>query len=212
MGKFYSTKVIELGSTAFRQPGAKSHCSKVHGYQLKAKLWFSADVLNECNWVFDFSDLKELKENLQKTFDHKLVISKDDPAKSAFKELERYGAVDLVVFENGVGIERFAEYVFNAADSYVKYKTSGRVWCERVEVFEHELNSAIYEKDNITNKLSILQQEPENTLKLLNEVDPVPVAAQAQQPAHQENKYAAPVGNRVTSGWSNPFGGTSWGA
>ena len=31
-----------------------------------------------------------------------------------------------------------------------------------------------------------------------------------QQPVQQPST-AAPVGNKVTSGWSNPFGGTSWG-
>ena len=31
-----------------------------------------------------------------------------------------------------------------------------------------------------------------------------------QQPA-QKGPTPAPVGNKVTSGWSNPFGGTSWG-
>jgi 6-pyruvoyltetrahydropterin/6-carboxytetrahydropterin synthase len=207
MSKFYSTKVIELGSTAFRQPGAKSHCSKVHGYQLKAKLWFAANELNECNWVFDFADLKELKATLQKTFDHKLVITKDDPAKSAFRELERYGAVDIVVMENGVGIEKFAEFVLNVADNYVRFKTGNRVWCEKVEVFEHDLNSAIYEKIPNGEYKAVT-----NDTVLLNEVQKeVTTLPTITQPQEVNNPHAAPVGNKVTSGWSNPFGGTSWG-
>jgi 6-pyruvoyltetrahydropterin/6-carboxytetrahydropterin synthase len=205
MTRHYSTKVIELGSTAFRQPNAKSHCSKVHGYQLKAKLWFGANELNECNWVFDFSDLKELKESLQKTFDHKLIISKDDPAKSAFRELERYGAVDIVVFDEGVGIEKFAEFVFNSADSYVKFKTSGRVWCEKVEVFEHDLNSAIYEKE-VTKSFNLKQDITPTKIDLNSFIEPT-------QPLQTGvNNNAAPVGNNRSTGWSNPFGGTSWGS
>ena len=33
-----SSKLIELGSTAFRQPRADSHCRYIHGYQLKAEV------------------------------------------------------------------------------------------------------------------------------------------------------------------------------
>ncbi len=200
MGKFYSTKVIELGSTAFRQPKAESHCKFIHGYQLKAKIWFSCNELDENNWVFDFGGLKELKEDLKKTFDHKCVIAKDDPAKSAFKELERYNAVDLLIMD-GVGIEKFSQFVFEKADVFVKYKTGNRVWVERVEVFEHEENSAIYEKINT---------EVSKEKATVTEIAAQPVQVKLEAP-NQEAIKPANFGNNVTSGWSNPFGGTSWG-
>ena len=44
---FESTKVIDLGSCAFRQPQAESHCKFIHGYRLKAKFWFTADKLDK---------------------------------------------------------------------------------------------------------------------------------------------------------------------
>ena len=47
--------------------------------------------------------------------------------------------------EDGVGIEKFAEYCFKTADKYVKEITNNRCFATRVEVFEHEKNSAIYE-------------------------------------------------------------------
>ena len=63
---FVSTKIIELGSCAFRQWRAThSHCSKLHGYQLKAKFWFSGSSLDDKNWIVDFGGLKDLKSKLQ---------------------------------------------------------------------------------------------------------------------------------------------------
>jgi len=205
MGRYFSTKVIELGSSAFRQPKAESHCKFIHGYQLKAKIWFSCNQLDGNNWVFDFGGLKELKEKLQNQFDHKCLITKDDPAKHVFKELERYGAIDLVVMD-GVGIEKFAEYVFNEADTFVKYKSNNRVWVEKVEVFEHESNSAIYSKDSEVLK--------ESETKMFT--DAAIVSLKDFIKPKQIEEYSSPskpaqVGNTVTSGWSNPFGGTNWG-
>ena len=68
---YQSTKIIELGSCAFRQWRAThSHCRFLHGYQLKAKLWFSGSSLDEKNWIVDFGGLKELKAKLQQVFDN----------------------------------------------------------------------------------------------------------------------------------------------
>jgi 6-pyruvoyltetrahydropterin/6-carboxytetrahydropterin synthase len=47
---------------------------------------------------------------------------------------------------DGVGIEKFANFCFEVADDYIKESTYGRCWVQKVEVWEHEGNSAIYEK------------------------------------------------------------------
>lgn len=214
MGKFVSTKLIELGSTAFRQPFAESHCKFVHGYQLKAKVWLACNELDANNWVFDFGNFKEVKDTLEKTFDHKLIISKNDPAKTVFRELERYGAVELVVMD-GVGIEKFAEHVFSVVDTYVKFSTNNRVWCEKVEVFEHEKNSAIYERQKNVSKEEIAPVTEEKKAEEPKPEEPKP--APLHNPVStvapgSQNSNAAAFGNKVTTGWSNPFAGTSWGA
>jgi len=141
----YSTKTIELGSCAFRQPQATSHCRFIHGYQLKAKFWFAAKTLDENNWVVDFGNFKEFKIFLKKQFDHTTCISKYDPHADMFLELEKAGVCDLRIME-GVGIERFAEYCHDQADNYVSMITKHRCRCVKVEVFEHQDNSAIYQK------------------------------------------------------------------
>lgn len=146
MGKFYSTKVIPLGSCAFRQPHAKSHCRFIHGYRLQAKFWFGCNELDQNNWVVDFGGLKDLKRDLENTFDHKTVVWGKDPDLDTFYLLESKGMIELVVLHSGVGIEKFAELCCDLADSHVRAMTNNRCWCEKVEVWEHEQNSAIYEK------------------------------------------------------------------
>ena len=58
----YSTKTYghEEGlSAVFRQPNAThSHCSLLHGYSLGFRLVFSAEVLDDKNWVVDFGGLR----------------------------------------------------------------------------------------------------------------------------------------------------------
>lgn len=147
---FSSTKIIELGSCAFRQPQAKSHCKFVHGYRLVGKFWFSANELDENNWVVDFGGLKSLKSKLEEHFDHTTVLADNDPALDSFKKLHEDGIVDLRVMHGGVGIEKFAEHCFKVANEHVIQSTDGRCWCKKVEVFEHEKNSAIYEVEDTT--------------------------------------------------------------
>jgi len=142
---FSSTKIIELGSCAFRQPKAKSHCRFVHGYRLIGKFWFGANKLDDNNWVVDFGGLKPLKKQLEDQFDHTTVIAIDDPAMESFVKLKEDGVVDLRIMTYGVGIEQFAKYCHDLADKHVKGLTDNRCFCYKTEVFEHEKNSAIYE-------------------------------------------------------------------
>ena len=145
MGTHTSTKIIELGSCAFRQWRAKhSHCSKIHGYQLKAKFWFGCSELDEKNWAVDFGGLKGLKKILQDQFDHTLCIAADDPLRGMFEELNTAEGCDLRVMKEGVGIEKTAEWCFNAAKNFLADNYGDRCWIEKVEVWEHSENSATY--------------------------------------------------------------------
>lgn len=143
---YTSTKVIELGSCAFRQWRAThSHCSKMHGYQLTAKFWFGCSQLDDKNWAVDFGGLKGLKEILQHQFDHTTCVAADDPQLHLFLQLHEAGALDIRIMQKGVGIERVAEFCFHAASAYIKEQYGDRCWVQRVEVFEHANNSACYQ-------------------------------------------------------------------
>lgn len=203
---FESTKVIDLGSCAFRQWRADhSHCKFIHGYRLVAKFWFCCSELDNKNWVVDFGGLKELKAALEKQFDHTLCVAADDPQLNIFKQLHELGACDLRIMPNGVGIERTAEWCFNTADEIIRTQTNNRCWVNKVEVWEHEKNSALFVKNSSCCKDKLKRQEPSNTS---HQQEP----AAAQQAVQHNEPIPARIGNQVTTGWSNPFGGTSWGA
>jgi|TARA_B100000282_G_scaffold291868_1_gene264734 6-pyruvoyltetrahydropterin/6-carboxytetrahydropterin synthase len=147
MGKYYSTKTYghNIGlSACFRQPNAHSHCKFLHGYSLQFKFVFSCDSLDERNWVVDFGGLKPLKAWLENTFDHKVVLDKEDPHMDAFVELQSKGLAELTLL-NGVGVEKFAEHAFNFANNLVKEMTNNRCYVVSCECAEHGANSAIYE-------------------------------------------------------------------
>jgi 6-pyruvoyltetrahydropterin/6-carboxytetrahydropterin synthase len=140
---YQSTKIIELGSCAFRQWRAtNTHCCKVHGYQLNAKFWFEGE-LDYRNWVVNFGGLKELKAELQHQFDHTLCIASSDPLLETFKELHEKGGCELRVMEE-VGIEMTAKFCFDLANEHVREITNNRCKVVKVEVWEHGANSAIY--------------------------------------------------------------------
>ena len=110
-----------------------------------AKFWFDCTELDHRNWCVNFGGLKELKQILQKQFDHTLVLAVDDPLLTHFQELHKQGGCDLRVMD-GVGIEKTAEWCFKIANLFLRSndETYKRCWVSKVEVWEHEQNSAIY--------------------------------------------------------------------
>jgi len=144
----YSTKRYghDIGlSAVFRQPKADhSHCHLLHGYSLAFTFTFACRELDEKNWVVDFGGLKQLKNWLEDSFDHKVVVDSADPKIDILYMLEQQGLAELTVMD-GVGAEKFAQHAYDFADNLVVEMTNGRCWCVKVEVAEHGSNSAIYE-------------------------------------------------------------------
>jgi 6-pyruvoyltetrahydropterin/6-carboxytetrahydropterin synthase len=148
---FRSTKTFghELGlSAAFRQWKAESHCRLIHGYALAVRLEFEADELDVRNWVVDFGSLKSLKQILQDTFDHTLLVAEDDPKLAIFKQLDEWHGVARVVVVPATGCEKFAEMIYECVECWLAdngYAPRCRI--ASVEVMEHGANSAIFTKD-----------------------------------------------------------------
>lgn len=206
--KYCSTKILDLGSCAFRQWRADhSHCHYVHGYRLQAKFWFECKELDDKNWVVDFGGLKELKAALEKQFDHTLCVAADDPLLDLFKQLHDKGGCDLRIMPEGVGIERTAEWCFRVADTIIRKQTQDRCWVAKVEVWEHEKNSAV------VSECCCLKKKVEPTAIDSASNYSAPIASSTATTGNSEavQQGGAPVGNKVTRGWSNPFAGTSWG-
>lgn len=144
---YRSTKTYghELGlSACFRQWRADSHCNMLHGYALSFELVFEAVELDDRNWVIDFGGLKAVKEFLQVTFDHKLVVAEDDPELGLLFQLHDRKLADVAVMPN-VGCEAFAKHVAEFVDNWLHdIGETGRVRLLSVECREHGANSALW--------------------------------------------------------------------
>ena len=209
---YTSSKVIELGSAAFRQPNASSHCKYLHGYQLKADLTFGCNKLDDNNWVFDFGGLKELKSIFNNQFDHTTVISGSDPELDTFKDLNNKGIIQLRIMDGGVGIEKFAEWVFKTADTYVEEASEGRVWVENVTVYEHNTNYASVSKQLQKSTLFVDEEGTKTYVEVEDKESTETEQIEDKSETSEHNPRAARVGPDVRQGnFSDPFAGTSWG-
>lgn len=150
---YRSTKTYghNLGLTAcFRQHRTESHCKFLHGYALAFHFTFEALQLDQNGWVVDFGSLKPLKVLLEETFDHKLIVSKDDPLKLTLEALANDGLADVLVLPGGVGCEAFARLAWGFANSVIhKMGLSQRIAVVSCECREHGANSAIYVANEI---------------------------------------------------------------
>jgi|TARA_R100000541_G_scaffold753_1_gene4302 6-pyruvoyltetrahydropterin/6-carboxytetrahydropterin synthase len=150
--KYKSTKVFDGFSCCFRQWKAKNtHCRFLHGYGVSFKVTFEGD-LDHRNWVWDFGGMKRAKtliDDMQpKTwmdymFDHTVIIASDDPHVEEFKIMDQAGVAQVRIVD-ATGAEKFAEFLFNKLNNFVKEETNKRVKVTQVEFMEHGKNSAMY--------------------------------------------------------------------
>ena len=149
---FVSTKVFDGFSCCFRQWKAKpTHCQYLHGYGVSFKVWFEGQ-LDERNWVWDFGGMKRAKtliDDMQPKawmdymFAHTVIVANDDPMLNYFNNLDDYGVIQLRIVP-ATGAEKFAEFIYNKLNKFVKEETNNRVRVQKVEFREHNKNSAIY--------------------------------------------------------------------
>jgi 6-pyruvoyltetrahydropterin/6-carboxytetrahydropterin synthase len=146
---YQSTKTYghNLGlSVAFRQWKAESHCRHLHGYSLEVKLTFESKTLDINNWCVDYGGLKEVKQFLVDSFDHKTLVATDDPYIDKFEELHELEVIDMVTCPS-TGCEAFAKIIYDFVEDWLTRKSKfSHARISSVEVREHGANSAIYSK------------------------------------------------------------------
>ncbi|MDI1328250.1 MAG: 6-carboxytetrahydropterin synthase [Brevundimonas sp.] len=143
-----STKIYgaERGlSCAYRQWAAQSHCAMLHGYSLGFRFTFAAEQLDGRGWVIDFGKdgFGPIREWLHQTFDHTLLVARDDPERQEFIHLRDRGLADIRILP-GVSCEQIAAWVGEQTGPGVRERTDGRCWIDEVECFEHGANSAVW--------------------------------------------------------------------
>ena len=152
MGKFQSSKVFDGFSTVFRQWRAKNtHCRFVHGYGISFKVYFEGE-LDDRNWVWDFGGMKRAKTLIDGKqpkawmdymFDHTMIIAEDDPEVQAIKQMDMVGVAQVRIIP-ATGAEKFAEYIYDKLNEFVKTETDNRVRVIKVKFMEHGKNAAYY--------------------------------------------------------------------
>lgn len=152
MSTFQSTKLFDGYSTCFRQWKAEgTHCKFLHGYAVSFRVWFEGQ-LDERNWVWDFGGMKRAKNTIEGKspkqyfewlLDHTTIIAEEDPHLDLFKQMNEDGIIQLRILP-AVGCERFAEFLYYKINDFLAVETNGRVRAVKVEVYEHEKNSAAY--------------------------------------------------------------------
>jgi len=155
MGKFQSSKVFDGFSTVFRQWRAKTtHCQYVHGYGISFKVYFEGE-LDDRNWVWDFGGMKRAKTLIDGRqpkawmdymFDHTMIMAEDDPKLPAFQQMDAAGVAQVRIIPS-TGAEKFAEYIYNKLNEFVKTETDNRVRVIKVKFMEHGKNAAYYVED-----------------------------------------------------------------
>lgn len=158
-GKFTSTKTyIQAFPVAYRQWRADRKsgktsglytqdeipgCNAIHGYALSMHFEFTAEELDQRNWVMDFGGLRELKDMLDKYFDHTLLVAEDDPDKDVLLDLHQRGLAKVTMVER-TGCEGIADWLYEYINTiFLKdYGEQDRIWCTKVEVRETEKNMA----------------------------------------------------------------------
>lgn len=155
---YISTKKFDNFSVALRQHKAKhSHCQLLHGYAFKIKVWFASNEseidkqLDDMNWLVDFGSFKSkpngngLRDWLNYMFDHTLLIEKDDPYLEVFQQLEQFNVCKLIILDK-MGAESIAKLVYDKFNEVFSNIDANRCKVIKVEVFENENNSGIFEK------------------------------------------------------------------
>jgi 6-pyruvoyltetrahydropterin/6-carboxytetrahydropterin synthase len=131
-------------SCTFRQWRAESHCRLLHGYALAFTFTFGSDELDVRNWVVDFGSMKSLKGELERQFDHVLLVAEDDPKIDILTMLEQEGVARVNVVPAS-GCEAIAAMIWELGDGWLQsngYKP--RVQLLSVKVEEHGANFAEY--------------------------------------------------------------------
>ncbi len=117
-------KDYELAAAHFIR-GHTGGCQHLHGHNYRVRVHVSAEQLDALGMVLDFADLKAAMAEVLDPFDHRVIN-------------------DVPPFDvRNTTAELLAEYVF---EEMARRLDDSRVRVSRVEVWENDRSSAIYER------------------------------------------------------------------
>ena len=120
---------------AHRQPTHDGHCRWVHGHGWKFEVEFSCTQRDTNGFVVDFGKLKFIRNMFDEMFDHTLVLSKNDPERNFFEEMQKKDLAKITWVDD-VSAEGLALFLVDVVNEAVNEATNGRVQASRVRVYE----------------------------------------------------------------------------
>lgn len=137
------TKSYKDLPAAHRQPNHRGHCRWIHGHDWAFDITFGCDKLDDCGFVIDLGALGHVRDFLNETFDHTLLVNEDD--KMIQDSILLQEIAKLVVVPN-CGMEGLAQFVFERIQKSIggwqmQYRGLRVI---AVTCFEDSKNSATY--------------------------------------------------------------------
>jgi 6-pyruvoyltetrahydropterin/6-carboxytetrahydropterin synthase len=129
-----------------------THCKYLHGYAVSFRVWFEGE-LDERNWVFDFGGMKRAKTKIGGMalkngwiicIDHTTIIAEDDPTYLDVSRITRLRSYPITNNYLKQDVRDLPNIFYHKINDFLAEETNGRVKATKVEVYEHERNSASY--------------------------------------------------------------------
>lgn len=113
-------------------------CSLVHGYAISFVCTFQSNSLSDEGFVTDFGNLHAVRHYLHQMYDHKIVLSYNDPYLHEFEKLESQGLMSITTLKK-VSMEY-------RAMNLVDYCMDLELPIIKVTVLENEKNAGAFYK------------------------------------------------------------------
>ena len=87
-------------------------CRHLHGHNAVAEIELRTELLDSRDMVCDFGDIKRVVKGwIDATFDHKMILRRDDPIAEALQQLGE----PVVLLDTNPTVERIARLIFDHA-------------------------------------------------------------------------------------------------
>lgn len=142
--RIYNQDLNKFCGTKLESDNKEEKCKCIHGHTVKIIAELASEELID-DMVIDFNYLKAFKKDIDKWFDHKLVVYKEDPlAKFFIKHMEdvpeevKYG---IIISSFNPTAENLSRYFYTVLSDLLK---DIKVFVTSMKVYETETSYAEY--------------------------------------------------------------------
>lgn len=116
--------------------GYSGKCANIHGHRYEVEVRLFSQDLNHFNMVFDFTELAYIKQWLDDTFDHNLLLWKGDPLLEHLRAMD--GDVGSVINEGifVMDLNPTAEHIADVIFKFIRPTLPDNIALDSVRVWE----------------------------------------------------------------------------